>query len=272
MNENAILARTRVPVVRSSLIRDLSGAGVGEDAVILVHASLSALGWVAGGAVSVIEALLARVGAGGTIVMPAHSATLVHPACWTAAPVPPSWLALLDDEMPAFDVRTTPTWGLGVVAELFRTWPGVQRSHHPASSFSAHGPAAAAILADHRLETPFGDHSPLARLYAQDATILLLGVDLDVCTILHFAEELAWPDRPRTIERWPIVEGGARRWIARAVPVLLDADRFLDLRDVLIAGGVLRCVALGNGHGFVARARALVDAAVEHWRGQPTPW
>jgi aminoglycoside 3-N-acetyltransferase len=66
---------------------------------------------------------------------------------------------------------------MGVVAELFRTWPGAQRSHHPVRSFAALGPQAERLIATHALEDPFGETSPVEQLYALDGFILLLGTD-----------------------------------------------------------------------------------------------
>ena len=51
----------------------LKDLGVRKGQVIMVHTSLSSLGYVCGGAQSVIEALLESVGDEGTIMMPTQS-------------------------------------------------------------------------------------------------------------------------------------------------------------------------------------------------------
>lgn len=51
----------------------LKDLGVRKGQAIMVHTSLSSLGYVRGGAQSVIEALLESVGDEGTIMMPTQS-------------------------------------------------------------------------------------------------------------------------------------------------------------------------------------------------------
>ncbi|MDA1074167.1 MAG: AAC(3) family N-acetyltransferase, partial [Proteobacteria bacterium] len=101
------------PVTRSSLLADLRKLGsrqhmTGQDTLI-VHTSLSKLGWIAGGAQAVVQTLLDFTGTDGTLVMPTHSAQLTDPANWVNPPVPAGWWPQIRDEMPAFDPDLTPT-------------------------------------------------------------------------------------------------------------------------------------------------------------------
>ena len=142
MSEADQIARTKSPVTVDSLTVDLSKIGIGRGDILMVHTSLASLGWVCGGPVAVIQALIEAVGPTGTIVMPAHSAQITNPENWGMPPVPKEWIAPIKASMPPFDARTTPTRNMGAVAELFRTWPGTVRSHHPSASFAALGSLA----------------------------------------------------------------------------------------------------------------------------------
>ncbi|NMU93944.1 AAC(3) family N-acetyltransferase, partial [Achromobacter ruhlandii] len=190
-------ARTPFPATRDSLAAQLREGGLRPCATVLVHTSLRALGWIAGGPVALIQALLDCVGSDGLVAMPAHSSDLTDPAQWQAPPVPDAWLDTLREHMPAYDPAITPTRGMGAVAELFRTWPDARRSLHPTCSFAAVGAGADALTANHRLDDPLGETSPLAKLLRADAEILLLGVGFDVCTLLPLPEHPACPPRPR---------------------------------------------------------------------------
>ncbi|EIK4249161.1 AAC(3) family N-acetyltransferase, partial [Salmonella enterica subsp. enterica serovar Infantis] len=118
--EQELISRTPQPATRASLARQMRENGLTLGGTVLVHSSLSSLGWVAGGPVAVIQALLDCVGPQGTIVMPTHSGDLTDPADWRSPPVPADWVQILRNEMPAYDPQTTPTRNMGAVAELFR--------------------------------------------------------------------------------------------------------------------------------------------------------
>src|SRR4051812_1657420 len=139
MSEADVIARTGRPRTVSSLTADLRALGIPAGATVLVHSSLSAIGWVAGGPGAGGFALLAALGPDGTLVMPAHSGDLSDPAGWQNPPVPESWWDTIRNERPPFDPRTMPTRGMGAIAECFRSWPGSRRSDHPLASVTALG-------------------------------------------------------------------------------------------------------------------------------------
>lgn len=175
-------------VTRDTLTAQLRGLGVRPGEILLAHSSLSALGWVNGGPVTVVRSLLDALGPDGTLVVPTQTGDLSDPALWQNPPVPEEWWAAIRSTMPAYDPPTTPSRGVGVIPETVRTWPGALRSAHPQTSFAAVGPRAAEIVAGHATDCRLGERSPLATLERLTARVLLLGAGYDSCTCFHLAE------------------------------------------------------------------------------------
>ena len=73
-------------VDRQRITFDLGALGVQEGVVLMVHSSLSAIGYVEGGPQAVIDALQQAVGPSGTVVMPTHS--------WLLSQLKPRWISL----------------------------------------------------------------------------------------------------------------------------------------------------------------------------------
>jgi aminoglycoside 3-N-acetyltransferase len=211
MSELEAIQKASFPITRSIIAEDLRTLGVKRGMTLIVHSSLSAMGWVNGGAVAVIQALLDVLTPAGTLVMPTHSGDLSDPAEWSNPPVPPNWHTIIRETMPAYDARLTPTRGMGRIPELFRTWPEVRRSDHPQVSFAAWGKEATFITAIHKLKNSMGESSPLARIYDLDGYVLLLGVGYGNNTSFHLAEYRV-PDPPLMMQGAPVWENGRSVW------------------------------------------------------------
>lgn len=211
MTETAVIQNSPHPFTKTMLIEQLHALGVQPGGVVLVHSSLSKIGYVPGGPVAVIQALQEALTPAGTLVMPTHSSDYSDPAPWQHPPAPEAWHQTIREAMPAFDPQLTPTRSMGVIPELFRTWPGVFRSNHPQVSFAAWGHHAATITADHQLEFGMGEQSPLARIYDLDGSVLLLGVGYGNNTSFHLAEVRAGV-RPTAQQGAPIWLNGRRVW------------------------------------------------------------
>lgn len=260
--EERIVEATPYPLTVGSLAAGLSAAGVEGGQTVLVHSSLSSLGWVVGGPVAVIEALLSVLGGSGTLVMPSHSGDNSEPSAWVNPPVPKAWWQQIRDSMPPFDPAKTPTRGMGRVAEAFRAWPGSHRSAHPTTSFTALGPNAPVITGGHEPEGELDDRSPLGRLYELEASVLLLGVGFDSNTSLHLAEARA--DYPG--KRWEetgsaVLESGRRKWLEYR-HLAGDSDDFPALGQDFETSGGVQVSKVGPATVRLMRLRELVDFGV----------
>ncbi|NKE63060.1 AAC(3) family N-acetyltransferase [Lentzea sp. PSKA42] len=239
---------------RESIATELGQAGLRPGDTVLVHSSLSSLGWVCGGAEAVVLALLDALGDDGTLVVPAHSGDNSDPALWQHPPVPEAWWDDIRASMPHYDPRTTRTSGVGVIPEVVRTWPGAVRSAHPQTSFAAIGPRAAEVVAGHDLDCQLGERSPLARLEELGARVLLLGAGFGSCTAFHLAEYRI--RAPEADNAFAITTPRGRRWTT-VRDIALDSD---DFEELGAAFAEERPVRYGRVGAAVTRLFSLADA------------
>lgn len=264
-HEVEAIANANLPGTRQSLTADLRKLGVKAGMTLLVHSSLKSLGWVNGGPVAVIQALQDVLTPAGTLVMPAHSGEYSDPARWINPPIPKAWHQLVRNTMPAFDPRLTPTRGMGRIAELFRTWPGVQRSSHPHVSFAAWGQHAEFVTANHSLENSLGENSPLARLYDLDSYVLFLGTSYDTNTSFHLAEYRA-DVRQQVVMGAPIMGENGPVWTTYA-DIDINDDSFPAIGAEFAETGAVVLGQVGSASCRLFSQRAAVDFAVAWLRG-----
>ena len=247
-----------------SLVDDLIGLGVRPRMIVMVHSSLSEVGWTVGGAVTVIRALLEVLGSDGTLVMPAETPQISDPAGWNDDRVKTEWHNAIREHLPVFDPQTTPTT-MGAIAESFRTYPGTRRSNHPLVSVCANGRHAEDITTEHSLQFCEGRGTPFEKLYALDATTLLLGVGFNRCTSLHYAESLV-PGRRTSVSRFPVIEDGRRVWVENPDMAPDGGIHFPEVGRRFVETGRVRAGRIGSARSNLFSTRELVDYAEGYFR------
>jgi aminoglycoside 3-N-acetyltransferase len=203
--------REALPLITQTLLKaDFCALGVRPGSVLMLHASVRAVGWIVGGPDVILHALRDVLGPEGTLCM------FVGWADGTCALA--SWRkerqhAYLE-ECPAFDAATSradPEWS--VLTEYLRTTPGARRSGNPEASVAAIGARADWLTRDHPLQYGFGPGTPFERVVDAGGDVLLLGSRLGAVTLLHYSEHLVdMPDKQTARYRVPLLVDGERRW------------------------------------------------------------
>lgn len=262
MSEADVIKQSNRPQSKTSIKKDLQALGLKSGDIILVHSSMSKIGWIAGREIAIIEVLLETVGPQGTIVMPSFTGENSQPELWQNPPVPDSWVKLIKQEMLPFDPLVTPTREMGAIAEAFWHYPGTLRSNHPQVSMSAHGKYAKMIIENHQLSPGFGRLSPLQRVYDLNGKVLLLGVDYNRCTCMHLAE--VWLNNK---EQW-YLDGACIKENDRVVwkeflEIAYDESDFLEIGKMFERENNVVSGLIGQAPVKLIEVKALCDFAFE---------
>lgn len=253
---------------RANLSRDLRRLGLRPGDVVMVHASLRAIGEVAGGPDQVHLAIKDAITAEGTMLMYASCPQYVDEI--ERGHLTPEQEADLLETLPAFDPETARSArDNGALVELLRTWPGSRVNHHPAR-FVAWGKHCDYLFAKQPWDFAFGAGSALERFTELNGHILLLGSDHDAVTYLHYAEHVGdFPDKRIVRFKVPVLVDGQRVW--RDMAEVDTGDRahanwpdrfFAQIVDALLVETGNQGGRVGNAPSVLLPARELLGYAL----------
>lgn len=245
-------------VTAQELKRDLSNLGLKSGMKVMVHSSLPGIGYVDGGAQTVINVLIELIGPDGLLIMP-------------CPPITGSTVETLKRNE-IFIVSDTPCT-TGIICETFRKWPSVYRSYHPTHSVAALGKDAYWLVKDHHLDTtPFGLNSPFARLLELDGSILGVGLDTRWITFYHHFEDICeeFPIKVYSEENYQIFvieeDGGNimvttpnHDEIVSSVRLNNDSRTLKIIDDALTNHGKIKRGSIGQGHGYIVKASQIIQ-------------
>ena len=264
MSEQEIIEHFKEsPNTFSSLKEDFIDLGIKSGMTLIVHSSLSSLGWVCGEAATVILALENILTSEGTLIMPTHSSDLSDPVNWSNPAVPDSWFDIIKKEMPCYDKDLTPTRGIGKIPETFRKQHSVVRSSHPQVSFAAWGKNKEYIIQDNHYDYALNRKSPLGRIYDLNGLILLIGIGHANNTSLHLAEYIADYSTKRIIKNgMPVLENDIKQW-KEFEDIDINSDDFEEIGNEYEQENKINIGKVGNAVCKLINQRSIVDYAAK---------
>ena len=254
-------------VYREDITNALQEIGVQDGDTVMFHSSLSSMGWVVGGANSVIDGFLNAVGPQGTVVVP------------TLCRMPDGERHLTFDR---WNIQTSVSC-VGRITEVLRHRRNAVRSDHGTHSVAAIGPRARELTANHGTgglrHGPWGPRafaleSPWQKFYDWNVSYCFLGVTFLYNTMVHYVEsrlveralQRAAPEQREQlaaqISDWqrPGVWPSIGREPREAIEAILAEEEVL--RYGKIGAATIRCT----------RARPMVDRWLALAEADPPRW
>lgn len=164
------------------------------DKPLVVHSSLRSFGRIEGGADAVIDGLLM---AGTTVLVPTFSTfhyAIAQPLhlkelCFERNALGELAAQTYRDPTPIYDTNSLEmNDGMGAIPRSMLNRSDRARGNHELNSFSAVGPLANSLISGQTSEDVY---APLRALVDADGYVVMMGVDLDRMTLIHYAEQVA---------------------------------------------------------------------------------
>ncbi len=184
---NYVKIRYKTVVSKEQIKATLKKLGIKKGDKIIVHSSLSSIGYVKGGARAVCEALMELIGNQGILMMPSFNQGVIFEKNPKAYFSPP--------ETPTID---------GAIPDTFWRMKGVYRSLNPTHSFAVWGKDAIEFVKDHHKVLTMGTNSPLHLLEKQGGKIVL--IDTPSANTFHHVVEMTnnVPCLGKRTEEYPV--------------------------------------------------------------------
>jgi aminoglycoside 3-N-acetyltransferase len=193
------------------LANDFRELGIRPGDTAMLHASVRAVGEVAGGPDAIHLALKSALTEKGTLMMYA-SCPRYYDEVGRGILTREHEREILE-KLPVFDALTARSdRDNGILVEFLRTYSDSRVNHHVAR-FAFWGNQTDHLISSQPWNYALGSDSPLERFLMLDGKIILLGSDHDAVTFLHYVEHVA--DIPgKRIARYqvPVMENGCRVW------------------------------------------------------------
>ena len=235
----------------------------------MLHASVRAVGPVAGGPDQIHLALKDALTDKGTLIM--YASCPQHVDEVGRSEHSPEFEREILEKLPAFDPYTARSArDNGILVEFLRTYPGTKVNPHPAR-FAVWGKHAEYLVSETPWDFAFGHGSALERFVELDGKILLLGSDPDNTTFLHYAEHIVdIPNKRIARFKVPVLENGERVWRDMAEVDTSSAGAHPAWPDAFFAKIVKGHLAatenqggkVGNAQSYLLSARALLTDAL----------
>jgi len=255
---------------RDQLAAGFCALGVRAGDTIMLHASVRAVGRVAGGPDQIHLALRDALTPDGTLMM--YASCPEHYDEIGRGNLTADEERELLEKLPPFEAATARSQrDNGALVELFRTWPGSIVNAHVAR-FVVWGKQAQYLISQQPWSYAFGRGSALERFAAVGGRILLLGSDHDTVTFLHYAEHIGdFPGKRVARYRVPIEENGSRVWREMEEYDTADAGAhanfpprfFARIVDSYLTRAGNTGGRVGDAESFLLDARGLLEFAQE---------
>jgi aminoglycoside 3-N-acetyltransferase len=250
---------------RRELSNQFRALGVCAGDTVMLHASIRAVGEVAGGPDEIHLALKDALTPGGTLIMYASCPRYYDEI--GRGNLTPDEEREVAEKLPAFDPFTArAARDNGALVELLRSYPGSIVNAHVAR-FVVWGKHAGHLISTQPWDYALGVGSALDRFVQLAGKILLLGSDHDNVTFLHYAEHVA--DIPgKRVSRFkvPVNVDGVRVWremeefdTAEGAHANWPDRFFARLVDGYLEQTGNRGALVGHAHSVLLDARGLLE-------------